>query len=785
MSLVWPDRCRARVTSPTRLVPRHSTHALARAAIVASLLVWPAIAGAQTSGFRIEETSIADLHRAIQAGQVTCRDVVQAYIARARAFNGACTALVTKTGAPVPAVKGAVRAGSAVGFPTATVAASSIFPSFEDYIGPAFELGRMEPTLSDPSVYEQAGMRVGIPNAGQVNAMSTLNIRGERSVTCKGDFDRHPSTGPLPVEAPATCAEFRKLPDALERATELDAQYGSKPDLEKLPMYCVVFSWKNWYDARDMRATGGNDVNFAMDVPPLDSTDVANLRDTGAISFGVANANSTGGPSIGGAARASTVMPNGGYAMGQWGGQPCNPYDTERVPRGTSSGSGVSVAANLAACSICEQTSASCKGPASRNNVVNLLATKGVMGDGGTGYNHAGDRTGIMCKSVDDAVRVLDAVKGFESRDIFTAIPRGIIPAQPYAASVVREAEVAMRPLTGMRVAIVREFMVKHSKNDEAISDQLDLEIKRVIRDRLGAELVETVDPLYPDDPSVPNLKYTFADAFAEILPHTMPEYFWQTVGSGELEFAVPGWDVRTKDYLVALALGKAPLSPDINLRRISSRLANPRSAFYIDKYLAERGDARVKDWASWVANTKFKSEAERLGAEEGAAATDIDTRADPGGINYLKMQTVFRMVVQKVMDENGIDAFVNPENTLPPYKIGGPDQPEVNDRPAISCCTAFTALLGGPEMEVPAGYTRLVYEPQWQLSADKKRYENVAGTVATELPHPMPISLMVWANAGSDPAVIKVASAFEAATHHRVPPPAFGPLSVPSTSSK
>jgi Asp-tRNA(Asn)/Glu-tRNA(Gln) amidotransferase A subunit family amidase len=87
--------------------------------------------------------------------------------------------------------------------------------------------------------------------------------------------------------------------------------------------------------------------------------------------------------------------------------------------------------------------------------------------------------------------------------------------------------------------------------------------------------------------------------------------------------------------------------------------------------------------------------------------------------------------------------------------------------------------------MEVPAGYTRLVYEPQWQLSADKKRYENVAGTVATELPHPMPISLMVWANAGSDPAVIKVASAFEAATHHRVPPPAFGPLSVPSTSSK
>ena len=758
---------------------------LVRAAIAMAVTIWPAIAGAQTAGFRIEEASIGDMHRAIQSGQVTCRDIVQAYIARARAFNGACTALVTRTGAPVPAVTGAVRAGTPIAFATATVPASRIFPSFEEYIGPAFEFGRMEPTVSDPAVFEQVGMRVGIPNAGQLNAMSTLNIRGERSVTCKGDFDRHPSAGALPAGAPTACEEFRKMPDALERAAELDRQYGSKPDLEKLPMYCVVFSWKNWYDAKDMRATGGNDVNFAMDAPKLDSPDVANLRDKGAISFGVANANSTGGPSLGGAARASTVMPNGGYAMGQWGGQPCNPYDTERVPRGTSSGSGVSVAANLAACSICEQTSASCKGPASRNNVVNLLATKGVMGDGGTGYNHAGDRTGIMCKSVDDAVKVLDAVKGFESRDIFTSIPKGIIPAQPYSASVVHDADVPKRPLTGMRVAVVREFMVKHSKNDEAISDQLDREIKTVLRDKLGAELVETVDPLYPDDPSVANLKYTFADAFAEILPHTMPEYFFQTTASGELEFSVPGWDVRTKDYLLALALGKAPLSTALNLRRISSRLANPRSAFYIDKYLAERGDTRVKDWASWVANAKFKSEGERLGAEAGAAATTMDPRADPNGINFLKMQTVFRMVVQKVMDENGIDAFVNPENTLPPYKIGGPDEPEANDRPAISCCTAFTALLGGPEMEVPAGYTRIVYEPQWKLSADKKRYENVSGTAATELPHPMPISLMVWANAGSDPAVIKVASAYEAATHHRVPPPAFGPLSVPSTSSK
>ena len=45
-------------------------------------------------------------------------------------------------------------------------------------------------------------MLVGLPDAGQLNALATLNIRGERSVTCKGEFDRHPDDGPLPPGAP-------------------------------------------------------------------------------------------------------------------------------------------------------------------------------------------------------------------------------------------------------------------------------------------------------------------------------------------------------------------------------------------------------------------------------------------------------------------------------------------------------------------------------------------------------------------------------------------------------
>lgn len=85
--------------------------------------------------------------------------------------------------------------------------------------------------------------------------------------------------------------------------------------------------------------------------------------------------------------------------------------------------------------------------------------------------------------------------------------------------------------------------------------------------------------------------------------------------------------------------------------------------------------------------------------------------------------------------------------------------------------------MLGGPEIDVPAGYTRTVYEPQYVLNADKTRYETVTGTVQSQLPKPMPISLMIWAGPGFDAEVIKVASGYEAATRHRVPPPEFGPV--------
>jgi len=746
--------------------------------IAAIAIGTPSTLSAQQNKFHIEEASITDIQNAIKSGQTSCKQVVQAYIARAKAYNGVCTALLTKDGSPIAPATGMVRAGAPIQYPTKTVTVETVFPDFDQYAGPAFEFGHMEPSVSDPSVQLQFGLRMGIPDAGQLDALETLNIRGERSITCKGDFDRAPADGPLPPGAPAVCEEFRKMPDALERAAELDKEYGRKPDLAKMPLYCSVMSLKDWYDAKDMRATGGNDVKFAMDAPKYDSPDVAAMRSKGAIIYAIANAEGVGGPAVQGPSKGKTAFPMGNLQFSVWGGQACNPYDTARVPRGTSNGSGISVAANLSTCSICEQTSASCKGPASRNGIVNLLSTKGIHMDGGMATSNAGDRAGIHCKSVKDAVLVLDAVKGYEPEDMFTAIPKGTIPAAPYASFLVPDSAIKDKPLKGMRVGIMREFMVKHTKNDIAISDAIDKEIKTVLRDKLGAELVESVDPLYPDDPSIPNTTYTFQDALSEILPHNVPEFFFRKSAKGELEYAVSGWDVTSVDYDVALAQHKAPLSDKVNIRLISEgalRFGNPSSLGHMDEYLARREDASVKDWASWIKNAQFKTADGKDRAE--ASLAKKDPRSALGIISYLEMQQVMRLVVLKVMKENKIDVFVNPEQTTPPYLLGGAMEPDANGRPSRSCCQGFTALLGSPEAEVPAGFVSVTYDPKNVLSADKKEYVSVTGDVETKLPHPMPISLMVWSGPGFDAEVIKVASAYESATHHRVPPLQFGPV--------
>jgi len=81
----------------------------------------------------------------------------------------------------------------------------------------------------------------------------------------------------------------------------------------------------------------------------------------------------------------------------------------------------------------------------------------------------------------------------------------------------------------------------------------------------------------------------------------------------------------------------------------------------------------------------------------------------------------------------------------------------------------------------VPAGTNDVVVEPQYALNEAKTDYiATIApNTPKTKLPHPMPIALTFFAGQGEEPVLIKIGTAYESATHHRTPPPAFGPTTA------
>jgi amidase len=134
------------------------------------------------------------------------------------------------------------------------------------------------------------------------------------------------------------------------------------------------------------------------------------------------------------------------------------------------------------------------------------------------------------------------------------------------------------------------------------------------------------------------------------------------------------------------------------------------------------------------------------------------------------------RMVIFKVKYQNGIDVFVNPTITVPPAKNGYAAQPQVNDRPLGRFPTS--ANVGFPEITVPAGFNDVIFEPSFKLNDAKDNYVEVANeTEPSKLAAPLPFGISFWAGPGDEPSILRIASIYEQATKHRVPPPAFGPV--------
>ncbi len=765
------------------------------------------------SAFQLEEATIGELHAAIQAGHISVLEVVQRYSARVRAYNGVCSMLVTQDGASVAPAAGVVRGGQPLQFPTHTRNASTLLPDLDQYQGPPLEFGRMEATASDPTVQQQFGMIAGIPDAGQVNALATLNLRGERSVTCKGDFDRHPAQGPLPKGAPPVCENFRQLPDALERAAALDAQYGRHPDLEKLPLYGVVFSFKDPFDTQDMRSTGGGDAAYDIDFPARDHILVDQLRRKGAIIFAKAvnteyngRAGDPGGRNVPDQVLPSTL----GYQRATWGGNPSNPYDTTRAASlGSSSGSALSVSTNMVMASLGEETRASCRGPSNHNAVALILPHKAMLGfDGGAiGADIYCDRAGIHCRTVHDCARVLDALKDadhgyYDPRDVYTTVPRSSVLSTSYSIHTGHTG--AAPTLKGMRLGIIRESMAysASSKTELPIVTAAAREIKTILGEKLGATLVESSDPHWQRDPDLELMAVDFRRALARLVPVFMPDILFRLDRNGLplfREFAAaitptafaPGKVFGTGtmapiDYLVELADER--IAPPLNLDIATvqeQKLANT-FRFHIPQYLKRRAadwQARgfsesIIDFATLNARSKFWGDDQRAAFKNWEQTTDPRNPLDGRqGVNErIMLRELLRRVDMMVIHENRLDALVRLHTPFPPGKIGGAHQPGMPGNLRLE--TYYGPNAGLTEVLIPAGYVTTAYDPVFKLSADRKRYEMAASTTATPLAPPgLPFSLVFRAEPGKEDVILQVASAYEYASRRRVAPPAFGPL--------
>jgi amidase len=765
------------------------------------------------TSFQLEEATIADLHEAIRAGKITLVEVVQRYIDRARAYNGVACLLLTEDGADLPETTGAVRAQAPLRFPSETVKASTILPDLDKYGGPPLEYGRMEPTASDPSVKQQYGMIVGKPNAGQVNAIGTFNIRGERSVTCKGIYDLHPSKGPLPKGAPPVCEFFRQQPDALERAAELDAKYGRNPDLDKMPLYGVVFSFKDPFDTADMRSTAGGDAAYDIDFPARDHLLVERLRSKGAIIFAKAVNTEYNGRAgdPGGNYRPEKVLASTlGYQRSSWAGNAVNPYDTTRAASlGSSSGSALSVSINLVMASLGEETRASCRGPSNHNAIALILPHKSMLGfnGGAIGADVHCDRTGIHARSLVDCARILDALKDsasgyYDPRDPFTTVPRSSVLETPYAGHAAMPGNAGA--LAGMRIGVIRESMVypKGSKTEQPIVEAAAREIKDVLGQKLGATLVESRHALWDRAPDMEVMSVDYTRALAQLIPLIMPDILFRLDSKGQplfKDFAdaivptefLPGkvfgrGTMQPIDYCVAMAEGRIPPPSNLDIATIQQQELSNTFRYHISQYLMRRADdwkARgfqetLADWKALNARSKFWGDDQRAAFKNWEEVSDPRNKLDGRqGVNErIMLRELLRRADMMVILENKLDALVRLHTPWAPGLIGHPHQYDIPSNLTPESLMGPNA--GLTEVLVPAGYVKVTYDPVFKLSDDGKSYVSAPSDVPTAVAEPgLPFSLVFRCEPGKEDIILKVASAYEAASKRRIPPPAFGPL--------
>jgi Asp-tRNA(Asn)/Glu-tRNA(Gln) amidotransferase A subunit family amidase len=200
--------------------------------------------------------------------------------------------------------------------------------------------------------------------------------------------------------------------DALNTADELDVEFQKTGKLR--PLHGIPVIVKDNYDTYDMQTTGGS-IALLGSIPPDDSYQVRKLREAGAIMLVKSNM----------AEWAFSPY----HTLSSTAGVTANPYDLNRVPAGSSGGTAAAVAANFGAVGLGTDTGNSIRGPSSHCSLVGIRSTMGLTSrDGIIPLYLRNDIGGPMCRTVEDAVRMLEVIAGYDPNDHITEKSKGKIP---------------------------------------------------------------------------------------------------------------------------------------------------------------------------------------------------------------------------------------------------------------------------------------------------------------------------------------------------------------------
>ncbi|XAR59051.1 hypothetical protein NMG60_11014682 [Bertholletia excelsa] len=197
-------------------------------------------------------------------------------------------------------------------------------------------------------------------------------------------------------------------PQALNLADRTDQERKVNSPVSQSLLHGIPILLKDNIATKDKLNTTAGSYALLGSVVPRDAKVVAKLRKAGAIILGKASLTEW-------SAFRSSNVPSGWSARG---GQVVNPYVKSAGPCGSSAGSAVSVAANMAAVSLGTETDGSILCPSSLNSVVGIKPTVGLTSRGGVvPISSRQDTVGPICRTVSDAVYVLDTIVGFDRYD--------------------------------------------------------------------------------------------------------------------------------------------------------------------------------------------------------------------------------------------------------------------------------------------------------------------------------------------------------------------------------